>query len=349
METTDGNHIFHRPARHLPDVVDSVIHRYKYPRKLRILSEKEREDEEEESHTIGGSSSSSLTHSIGQLDRQLSFSPPPLSPLCTTPPPPPSPPCKSSVVFSHSEHMMEKPVQSMQERRLSQDLVDRDPHHRSTKGHSPKKRMAALRSLFKRAIASIYWVVSWIVLVIHRGMEPLTKKSALISIKVEQKRSPLTNVLFCLGSKVSERHCPQLWACGQETQLALLVLMGGGMERFMWRELRLVTHDEENWARSLYILRHTLWPGGVFMKKPDTKPTEAELEMLKRKAADSFKMFLPGESFLFCFNFLFFLFFFPYFSFYDTVFPSLTSLQIFSLTLLVRESMTRQWCIVWST
>lgn len=175
----------------------------------------------------------------------------------------------------------------------SHDLTDSNQQLRKNKGHS--LMMDTVRSLVYRAISLAHWVVSWIVFIIHRGLEPLSKKDALSLIKVEQQRSPLTNALFCLGSKASERHCPQLWACGQNTQLALLVLAGGGVERFLWRELKMVVYDEVNWTRSLYVLRHTLWPGGNLLKTPNKKLSEVQVEMLKRKAADSFKKFLPSE------------------------------------------------------
>lgn len=105
----------------------------------------------------------------------------------------------------------------------------------------------------------------------------------------------LANVLFSLGSEASARPCPRLWACAQNTQLSLLVLAGGGAERYLWRELKLVLCEEVNWIRALYSLRHTLWPGGVFIKSIKKTPSEAELEQLKRKAADAFKKFLPSE------------------------------------------------------
>ena len=68
------------------------------------------------------------------------------------------------------------------------------------------------------------------------------------------------------------------------------------MERFLWRELKLVVFDEVNWTRALYNLRHTLWPQGILIDGATRKRSEAEIDQLKRKAADAFKNFLPSKS-----------------------------------------------------
>ena len=138
-------------------------------------------------------------------------------------------------------------------------------------------------------------IISWVIFIMLKGLEPYSDPNLRIVIQIEKKRSPLTNALFCLGSEASARHCPRLWVCAQNTQLSLLVLAGGGMERYLWRELRLVVCDEVNWTRALYTLRHTLWPEGKFLKSSRKKVSEAELEQLKRKAADAFKKFLPSK------------------------------------------------------
>ena len=332
----------------LPDVVDSISHQYRCPMDSGNNYERGEEEEDEENRTIGGSTStSSLTYSsIGQLERHLSSSSsPPPSPLVIS-----CVPCMSSESSLHGQHVIfEQSVESMevccQPVTMSQDPTGNKKlqQQNESKGHFSMVVMAAIRSLLYRAISLTYWALSWIVFIIHRGFEPLTKKDALALIAVEQKRSPLTNVLFCLGSKASERHCPQLWACGQDTQLAFLVLAGGGVERFLWRELTTVVDEEMNWVRSLYVLRHTLWPGGILLKTSNKKSNEAELDLIRRKAADSFKKFLPSK------------YFFP-----SPIFDGLQALacpqflslyyifQISSVTLLEHENMTKLLYTAWT-
>lgn len=155
--------------------------------------------------------------------------------------------------------------------------------------------LSRLQSFLYKFLVYTHRFITWVIFIIQKGLEPFSKESALALMAVEQQRSPLANVLFSLGSEASARPCPRLWACAQNTQLSLLVLAGGGAERYLWRELKLVLCEEVNWIRALYSLRHTLWPGGVFIKSIKKTPSEAELEQLKRKAADAFKKFLPSE------------------------------------------------------
>lgn len=154
--------------------------------------------------------------------------------------------------------------------------------------------ISRLQSLLYKLLVYMHRFITWVVFILQKGLEPFSKESTFALMAVERQRSPLTNALFSLGSEASARPCPQLWACAQNTQLSLLVLAGGGVERFLWRELKLVVCDEVNWTRALYSLRQTLWPGGVLFKSNKGRPSEAELEQLKRKAADAFKKFLPS-------------------------------------------------------
>ena len=169
------------------------------------------------------------------------------------------------------------------------------PIRNSSQVQGAAETVPRLQSLFYKFLFYAHHFITWLILIIQKGIEPRSKLNVHALIKAEKVRSPLTNALFCLGSEASMRHCPQLWACSQDTQLSLLVLVGGGMERYLWKELELVVCNEVNWTRALYSLRHTLWPGGVFIKTNKKKHTEEELEQLKRKAADSFKKFLPSE------------------------------------------------------
>ncbi len=130
--------------------------------------------------------------------------------------------------------------------------------------------------------------------IIQKGLSPLTH-STTISLAQEQKQKvPLSNALLVLGSEVSKKHCREVWACGENTQLAVLVLVGGGMERFLWKELKEVVYSEQNWARALYHLRHTLWPRGKLMESSKKNLSEQERTELKNQAADAIKMFLPS-------------------------------------------------------
>ena len=197
-----------------------------------------------------------------------------------------SPSQKPKVTFTDTE-----PTQEHVKTPLSKHVVTKE-----TQEHSQQKN-GKLKSLFYGFIVYLHHFITWVIYIVQQGMEPYSKQNSLVLLAGERKCSPLTNALFCLGSEVSTRHCPQLWACSQNTQLSLLVLVGGGMERFLWRELRSVVCDEVKWTRALYNLRHTLWPGGKLLKDSRKKLMEAEVEQLKRKAADSLKKFLPSKLF----------------------------------------------------
>ena len=73
--------------------------------------------------------------------------------------------------------------------------------------------------------------------VVQEALKPLTRNSSLSVVKELEHRVALSNALLALGSEASERHCHELWACDVNVQLAILVLVGGGMERFLWKEL----------------------------------------------------------------------------------------------------------------
>lgn len=165
----------------------------------------------------------------------------------------------------------------------------------STRSQGDSVVLSKVQSLVYNFLLYAHRAITWVIFIIQKGVEPFSKPNIHALIEAERRNSPLTNALFSLGSEASARNCPRLWACSQNTQLALLVLAGGGIERFLWRELKLVVSDEMNWSRALYTLRHTLWPGGTLLKSSKRKLSEAELEQLKRKAADAFKKFLPSK------------------------------------------------------
>ena len=147
------------------------------------------------------------------------------------------------------------------------------------------------RSLFSKLLTTFLGIIFFIVRMVRESLKPSTPETYLKLAKEQKKRTPLSNVLLSLASEASKKHCPQLWACSDSSQTAILSLAGGGMERFLWKELYSVVYNEENWARALYHLRHTLWPEGKLKTSIRTKPNEKEM---KRKAAEAFRKFLPS-------------------------------------------------------
>ncbi len=150
--------------------------------------------------------------------------------------------------------------------------------------------VSKMKSLLYKCLVFTHKFITWTAFIIQQGIAPKRNSHALI--KAKEKCSPLANTLFGLGSEASIRHCPELWACCQDTQLALLVLAGGGVEKFLWKELEELIFEETNWLRCLYSLRHTLWPEGVLSKFPGReKDIDGEA---KKKARDAIKKFLPS-------------------------------------------------------
>ena len=162
----------------------------------------------------------------------------------------------------------------------------------------------SLRSLCIRLQLTLKWflskliaVASYLVFVVNQvatGPPQTTQKLA----KEQEYRTRMTNTLFSLGAEASRMHCPKLWATGENTQLAILAILGGGMERFLWKELHETVYSEENWARALFHLRHTLWPGGKLDDFRRKQRNEDERMKIKINAAEAFKDFLPSKSYL---------------------------------------------------
>ena len=147
------------------------------------------------------------------------------------------------------------------------------------------------RSLFSKLLTTFLGIIFFIVQMVWQSLKPITPETYLKLAKEQKLRTPLSNVLLSLASEASKKHCPQLWACSDSSQTAILSLAGGGMEHFLWKELHSVVYNEESWARALYHLRHTLWPEGKLKTSIGTKPNEKEM---KRKAAEAFRKFLPS-------------------------------------------------------
>ena len=156
-----------------------------------------------------------------------------------------------------------------------------------------------IKRLILMAMIYIARLASLISYIVRRGLDPITQHSTLTVAREQVKRVPLTNALLSLGTEASSKHCPELWACSEDIQLALLVMVGGASERYLWKELKEVLYADENWARALYHLRHTLWPGGEVMKASNHVPSEKERIKMKQEAAEAIKKFLPSKKWMF--------------------------------------------------
>ena len=58
----------------------------------------------------------------------------------------------------------------------------------------------------------------------------------------------------------------------------------------------MVLMDDRRWARTLYNLRRTLWPGGKLYVSQSVERTSEEREALLKNAAASVKQFLPSKN-----------------------------------------------------
>lgn len=170
--------------------------------------------------------------------------------------------------------------------------LNRDTGSKGSRNSSFWMKLGGFVSL---VLIYIEWFFSLMYYVVKRGMDPITRFSTIVIVKEQERRAPLSNALFSLGTEVSKKHCPELWVCSEDIQLSLLVAVGGASERFIWKELKDVVYMEENWARALYHLRHTLWPNGELMKKSRRKLSEMERNLVKEKAAEAIKTFLPSK------------------------------------------------------
>lgn len=166
---------------------------------------------------------------------------------------------------------------------------------------SSKSLNSVTKSTWERRKAQFYHLLSklqqqvwYVVYVVGVALTGITPEASAELMRRQAKVVPLTNALFSLGTEVSRLHCPELWVTGGDTQLAVSVMVGGGIERFLWKELHELVYSEENWARALYHLRHTLWPGGTLDKSRRRKRTDEEREERKQEAAKAFKKFLPS-------------------------------------------------------
>ena len=129
-------------------------------------------------------------------------------------------------------------------------------------------------------------------------LSPTSQDTLLSLSKDQQLLHPLSNTLLALGTEASTLHCRELWATDTATQLSLLTLVGGAMDRFLMQELKTVVYEERNWVRALYHLRHALWVEGhqELDRSSREKLSVEEQRLRKKAAADAFKKFLPSNS-----------------------------------------------------
>ena len=163
-----------------------------------------------------------------------------------------------------------------------------------------------LISLFPRAkthLLRLYMFVlryvAMTISILHLCSQPVSPLTLATLTRRQEREDPLSNVLLALGTEAARMHCEELWVTDHSTQLATLTLLGGTVDRFLFRELTTVVTCEENWVRALYHLRHTLWVDGREGRSRTDRErlTEDEREGRKREAVESFKKFLPSKKF----------------------------------------------------
>ena len=185
--------------------------------------------------------------------------------------------------------------------KVSQHVLDRPTTADSC---VPKRRTSSSFVLYHSQLKClIQWFYAKLLLTLHtlmyivkQGSNPFSPKTPTELKREQEEVTPLSNALVSLGTEAAKIHCPQLWVTGEYTQLAVMALVGGAMERFLWKELHEVVYCEESWARALYHLRHTLWPAGKLDKTLRKQRSEEERAQLKKEAAEAFKKFLPGTT-----------------------------------------------------
>ena len=185
--------------------------------------------------------------------------------------------------------------------RTSTALKDSNTHPRGSPNAHLNRKSPVLSTYLKckqlllRLLIILKHLMSFILYMVREGFPATRPKTSSELLRKLQRTAPMTNALLSLAKEASRRNCPQLWATNETTQIAILTLVGGGTERFLQKELHELLDNEETWCRSLYHLRHTLWPGGVFDRSPRKQKSEEKKAELKREAAEAFKQFLPSK------------------------------------------------------
>ena len=157
--------------------------------------------------------------------------------------------------------------------------------------------LAKAKYHFFRILSAAWYYINTAVGIVRQCSLPIMHDNLETLTNTQKTDNPLSDVLLSLGTEASQDHCKELWVTDCSTQLAVLTLLGGALDRFLKQELRIVVEKEENWVRALYRLRHTLWVEGARQldHTPREKLTEFEREERKKGAVNAFKKFLPSK------------------------------------------------------
>ena len=150
---------------------------------------------------------------------------------------------------------------------------------------------------FHSIFSSLCYYLHAATAIVYHCSVPLSHTTLETLTKTQQTANPLSDTLLSLGTEASHNHCRELWVTDKSTQMAVLTLFGGGIDRYLMHELHAVVQKEQTWMRALYHLRHALWVDGSkeLDRSPREKLNEWEREERKRLAANAFKKFLPSE------------------------------------------------------
>jgi hypothetical protein len=113
--------------------------------------------------------------------------------------------------------------------------------------------------------------------------------------EVEEK-CPLMNRLLSLANEATRTTSPELWITSESIQLTVLAILGSTLDDLMTQELHEVISDDMRWTRSLYNLRHLLWPDGHLKVSGNVVVSDDERAKLKQDAVHEIKTFLPSNS-----------------------------------------------------
>ena len=125
------------------------------------------------------------------------------------------------------------------------------------------------------------------------GTRPLTHERVKQLTEDLETRMPFSNGLLSLATEAARLECPETCALGEAPQVGALSVVGGVVDRFLWKMLHEVVYCENTWARALYSLRNKLWPRGVFLREDRPQLSEEQRKDQVNMAVKSLKKFLP--------------------------------------------------------
>eukprot|EP00731_Ephydatia_muelleri_P011029 Em0005g1615a len=125
------------------------------------------------------------------------------------------------------------------------------------------------------------------------GQRPLTHARIKQLTEDFETRMPFSNGLLALATEAARLECPETCAVGEAPQVGVLSVVGGVMDRFLWKMLHSVVYCEDTWARALYSLRNKLWPRGVFLHEDRPQLSEEQKKEQVDMAVKSLEKFLP--------------------------------------------------------